>query len=269
MIRAALVGATGRMGQAIIAAANHSADIAITAAVGARARGALGRDAGELAGSHALGVPLTDDLRSVLADADVVIDFSTASAAEEHLRACREAKKPLLLGTTGHGAARQPLFAAAGADIALLVAPNTSLGATLLLALTHTAAAQLPLDFDVEIIEAHHRLKADAPSGTALALADAVAHARSQPLEEVAVVDRGADASRRPGGIGFAIVRAGDLIGEHTVLFAGPGEQLTLTHRATDRAIFARGALKAAAWLAAQPHGLYAMRDIFLSKTDS
>jgi 4-hydroxy-tetrahydrodipicolinate reductase len=269
MIRAALVGATGRMGQAIITAANDSPDIAITAAIGTRARGALGRDAGELAGSCHLGVPLTDDLRSVLAEADVVIDFSTASAAVEHLRACREAKKPLLLGTTGHGAASQPLFAAAAGDIALLVAPNTSLGVTLLLALTHTAAAALPLQFDVEIIEAHHRLKADAPSGTALALADAVADARSQTLEEVAVMDRRAETARHPGGIGFAIVRAGDLIGEHTVLFAGPGEQLTLTHRASDRAIFARGALQAAVWLAAQPHGLYAMRDIFLSKTAS
>jgi 4-hydroxy-tetrahydrodipicolinate reductase len=267
MIRAVLVGATGRMGQAIITAANNSPDIAITAAVGSRASGELGRDVGTLAGSQHLGVPLTDDLRSVLGDADVVIDFSTASAAEEHLRACREATKPLLLGTTGHGAERQKLFAAAGREIALLVAPNTSLGVTLLLELAHTAAAALPLDFDVEIIEAHHRLKADAPSGTALALADAVAHARSQALEAVAVVNRRADAPRRPGDIGFAVVRAGDLIGEHTVLFAGPGEQLTLTHRASDRAIFARGALKAAAWLAAQPQGLYAMRDIFLSKT--
>jgi 4-hydroxy-tetrahydrodipicolinate reductase len=269
MIRAVLVGATGRMGQAIITAANTSEDIAITAAVGSRTSGALGRDVGELAGSQRLGVPLTDDLHKVLVDADVVIDFSTASAAEEHLRACREAKKPLLLGTTGHGAQRQQLFAAAGRQIALLVAPNTSIGVTLLLELARAAAAALPLDFDVEIIEAHHRLKADAPSGTALALADAVADARSQTPEEVAAVNRSAGAVRRPGGIGFAIVRAGDLIGEHTVLFAGPGEQLTLTHRASDRAIFARGALKAAAWLAAQPQGLYAMRDVFLFKTAS
>jgi 4-hydroxy-tetrahydrodipicolinate reductase len=269
MIRAVLVGATGRMGQAIITAANDTADIAITAAVGSRASGKLGRDAGELAGSRHLGVALTDELRDALADCDVVIDFSTPSATAEHLGACREGQRPLLLGTTGHGAAAQKLFAAAGREIALLVAPNTSLLVTLLLELTRCAAAALPVEFDVEIIEAHHRLKADAPSGTALALGDAVARARGQALAEVAVVNRSADALRRPGEIGFAVVRAGDLAGEHTVLFAGAGEQLTLAHRASDRAIFARGALKAAAWLAAQPKGLYAMRDIYLSKTAS
>jgi len=269
MIRAVLVGATGRMGHAIIAAVNDAADVAIIGAVGSRHSAQLGRDAGELAGAPHLGVAITTDLRALLANADVVLDFSTASAAQEHLAACRQAKKPLLLGTTGHGAAGPRLFEAAGREIALLVAPNTSLGVTLLLQLTQSAAAALPVDFDVEIIEAHHRLKPDAPSGTALALGQAVAHARAQTLEDVAVVNRSRDAPCRPGDIGFAVIRAGDLVGEHTVLFAGPGEQLTLTHRASDRAIFARGALKAAAWLASQPQGLYAMRDIFLSKTAS
>jgi 4-hydroxy-tetrahydrodipicolinate reductase len=269
MIRAALVGATGRMGQAIITAAKDIPDIAITGAVGSRASAHLGRDAGELAGSQHLGVAVTNDLRAVLGDADVVIDFSKADATEALLATCREARKPLLLGTTGHSPARQKTFEAAGCEIALLVAPNTSLGVTLLLELAYAAAAALPLDFDVEIIEAHHRTKPDAPSGTALALGHAVARARAQELSDVAVVNHGRDAPRRSGDIGFAVVRAGDLIGEHTVLFAGPGEQLTLTHRATERAIFARGALKAAAWLAAQPQGLYSMRDIFLSKTAS
>jgi len=269
MIRAALVGATGRMGQAIISAARDAADITITGAVGSRASAHLGRDAGELAGSAPLGVCITNDLRTALSDADVVIDFSKANATEEHLAACREAKKPLLLGTTGHGPARQKSFALAAREMALLVAPNTSLGVTLLLELAREAAAALPFDFDIEIIEAHHRLKPDAPSGTALALGDAVAHARAQELADVVVLNRSRDALRRPGDIGFAVVRGGDLVGEHTVLFAGPGETLTLTHRASDRGIFARGALKAAAWLAAQPQGLYSMRDIFLSKTYS
>jgi 4-hydroxy-tetrahydrodipicolinate reductase len=269
MIRAVLVGATGRMGQAIIAAANGIPDIAITAAIGSRASVQLGRDAGELAGAQRLGVVVTTDLRAVLADADVVIDFSKASATEEHLGACRQAKKPLLLGTTGHSPALQKSFAAAAREIALLVAPNTSVAVTLLLQLAHAAAAALPATFDVEIIEAHHRMKPDAPSGTALALGHAIADDRGQELAEVGVVNHSRDAIRRAGDIGFAVVRGGDLVGEHTVLFAGPGETLTLTHRATDRAIFARGALQAAAWLAAQPHGLYSMSNIFLSKTVS
>jgi 4-hydroxy-tetrahydrodipicolinate reductase len=269
MIRAVLVGATGRMGQAIITAARGDAQIAITGAVGSRKSGKLGGDAGELADRPHLGVVVTAVLRDLLPDADVVIDFSTANAAEEHLALCRQAKKPLLIGTTGHGPARKKAFELAAGEIALLVAPNTSLGVTVLLELARGAAATLPLDFDVEIIEAHHRLKPDAPSGTALALGYAVAAARAQELADVAVVNPRGDAVRRPGDIGFAVVRGGDIVGEHSVLFAGPGETLTLTHRASDRGIFARGALKAAAWLAAQPAGLYSMRDIFLSKTVS
>jgi 4-hydroxy-tetrahydrodipicolinate reductase len=269
MIRAVLVGATGRMGQAIIRCAQDTPGIAITGAVGSRTSAQLGRDAGELAGTQPLGVLVTDDLRAVIAAADVVIDFSKAVATEEHLAACRQAKKPLLLGTTGHSSSRTKSFALASGDIALLVAPNTSLGVTLLLELAHAAAAALPVDFDVEIIESHHRLKPDAPSGTALALGHAVARARAQQLEDVGLVNRSRDTTRRAGDIGFAVVRGGDLVGEHTVLFAGAGEQITLTHRATDRAIFARGALAGAAWLAVQPSGLYSMRDIFLAKTVS
>ena len=269
MIRAVLVGATGRMGQAIITAASDSPDIAITAALASRDSKSIGRDAGELAGAGHLGVLVTHALRGALTQADVVIDFSKAGATEELLTACRAAKKPLLLGTTGHSAARQKSFPAAALEIPLLIAPNTSLGVTLLLELAHEAALALPFDFDIEIIEAHHRAKPDAPSGTALALGQAVAQARAQELSDVAVVNRSRDATRRAGDIGFAVVRGGDIIGDHTVLFAGPGETLTLTHRATDRGIFARGALRAAVWLSSQPLGLYSMRDIFLSKTVS
>ncbi|HEY5102809.1 MAG TPA: 4-hydroxy-tetrahydrodipicolinate reductase [Steroidobacteraceae bacterium] len=269
MIRAVLVGATGRMGQAIIAAAHDSAGIAITAAVASRHSTCIGRDAGELAGGKHLGVRVSNALREVLSAADVVIDFSTASATEEHLAACRAAKKPLLVGTTEHSAAQQKSFAAASLEIPLLVAPNTSLAVTLLLELARQAALALPFDFDIEIIEAHHRAKSDAPSGTALALGQAVAQARAQELAEVGVMNGRRDTLRRSGDIGFAVVRGGDLIGEHSVLYAGPGESLTLTHRATDRGIFARGALNAAVWLSSQPHGLYSMRDIFLYKTGS
>jgi 4-hydroxy-tetrahydrodipicolinate reductase len=269
MIRAVLVGATGRMGRAIIQCANDFPSIAISGAVASRGSSALGRDAGELAGAQHLGVAVTHNLRALLAAADVVMDFSAADASAEHLAACREAGKPLLLGTTGHGPQGKQAFAPAAREIALLVAPNTSLGVTLLLELAKAAAAALPVDFDIEIIESHHRHKTDAPSGTALALGQAVAQARSQEFAEVAVMNAGRERARRPGDIGFAVVRGGDLVGEHTVLFAGPGEELTLTHRASERAIFARGALKAAAWLASQPPGLYSMRDIFLLKTAS
>jgi 4-hydroxy-tetrahydrodipicolinate reductase len=209
---------------------------------------------------------VTSDLAAALAEADVVIDFSNPQATEEHLALCRAALKPLLLGTTGHSPALSHVFDRAARDIALLVSPNTSLGATVLLELARAAAAALPRDFDAEIIEAHHRMKKDAPSGTALALGAAIAAGRGGQLTDT-VSDRKGGVPRRSGDIGFAVVRGGDLVGEHTVLFAGDGEELTLTHRAGDRSIFARGALRAAAWLTVQPPGRYAMGDILLAKT--
>jgi 4-hydroxy-tetrahydrodipicolinate reductase len=267
MIRAVLVGAAGRMGQAIIRAASDASDIVITGAVSSEASPHLGRDAGELAGSRPLDVAVTSDLAAALTAADVVIDFSNPKATEEHVAACRAARKPLLVGTTGHGSAMSYVFERAAREIALLVTPNTSLGITVLLELARAAAAVLPRDFDAEIIEAHHRMKKDAPSGTALALGAAVASGRGGQLTDIAVMDRQGGAARRGGDIGFAVVRGGDLVGEHTVLFAGDGEELTLTHRAGDRSIFARGALRAAAWLTVQPPGRYAMGDILLAKT--
>jgi 4-hydroxy-tetrahydrodipicolinate reductase len=267
MIRAVLVGATGRMGQAIIRAAADATDIVIAGAVEAQDCAHLGGDAGELAGVRPLEVAVTSDLAAALATADVVIDFSNPNATEAHLGACRKARKPLLLGTTGHGPALAHVFERAAREIALLVSPNTSLGATVLLELARAAAAALPRSFDVEIIESHHRMKKDAPSGTALALGAAVAQGRGGQLSDIAVWDRRGSTARRAGDIGFAVVRGGDLVGEHTVLFAGDGEELTLTHRAHDRAIFAKGALRAAAWLTVQPPGRYAMGDILPAKT--
>jgi 4-hydroxy-tetrahydrodipicolinate reductase len=266
MIRVALVGATGRMGQAIIRVACDSSDILITGAVTAAQHAHLGRDAGEAAGVRPLDVALTDDLANALAGADVVIDFSNPRATEGHLALCRKARKPLLVGTTGHSPSLAHVFERSARDIALMVAPNTSLGATVLLELARAAAAALPASFDAEIIEAHHRMKKDAPSGTALALAAAVAQGRGGQLTDTRT-DRKGGIPRRAGDIGFAIVRGGDLVGEHTVLLAGDGEELTLTHRAHDRAIFAKGALRAAAWLTVQPPGRYTMGDILLAKT--
>jgi len=262
-VRVAIIGVAGRMGQAIVRAATEAPDVVVAAAVASPKSAALGKDAGELAGVGKLGVTITPDLAAALAQPDVAIDFSNAAATQANLAACRQARKPLLLGTTGYPADTD--FEAAARDIPLLVAPNTSLGVTLLIELVRQAAAALPPQFDIEIIEAHHRMKKDAPSGTALALGKAAAEGRSQPLDPV----RREGAARQGAEIGFAVVRGGDIVGEHSVLFAGMGESLTLSHRATDRALFARGALQAAVWLESRAPGRYFMRDLFTSKSGS
>jgi 4-hydroxy-tetrahydrodipicolinate reductase len=233
-------------------------------AVASPANAALDRDAGELAGVGNIGVPVTKDLAAAIASADVVIDFSSNHATAGNLAACRAGRKPLLIGTTGFAADLAGDLDAAARDIPLLVAPNTSVGITLLTELVRQAAQSLPATFDIEIIEAHHRMKRDAPSGTALALGNAAATGRrgAGHLVTRKEIESPRGEPRRVGDIGFAVVRGGDIVGEHTVLFAGPGEQVSLSHSATDRAIFARGALQAARWLRKQPPGRYFMRDI-------
>jgi 4-hydroxy-tetrahydrodipicolinate reductase len=263
MTRAAVIGVTGRMGLALVRAASESKDISIAAAVASAKSSALGKDAGELAGLGKLGVSITPDLSAALAQADVAIDFSNAAVTQINLAACRKARKPLLIGTTGFTPGAE--FEAAAKEIPLLIAPNTSLGVTVLIELVRQAAAALPSSFDIEIIEAHHRQKKDAPSGTALALGKAAAEGRGQPLEG----SRREGEPRQGSEVGFAVVRGGDIVGEHDVLFAGMGESLTLSHRATDRAIFARGALQAAVWLQSRAPGRYFMRDLFTTKSGS
>jgi len=275
MTRAAIIGVSGRMGLALVRAAAESKDISITAAVASPDSSALGADAGELAAVGRLGVTVTSDLAAALAQADVAIDFSNASATQSNLAACLQARKPLLIGTTGFTPGAE--FEAAAREIPLLVAPNTSLGVTVLIELVRQAAAALPSSFDIEIIEAHHRMKKDAPSGTAIALGQAAAEGRGQTLHgiggalQVSQGDavRQGNAPRQGSEIGFAVVRGGDIVGAHDVLFAGLGESLTLSHRATDRAIFARGALRAAVWLQSRAPGRYFMRDLFTSKSGS
>lgn len=265
MVRVVIIGAGGRMGRALVRAAEERSDLRVVAAIDTPASPVLGRDAGELAGTARLGVQLACDLAAGLAQADVAIDFSHPSATAANLAACRSAGKALLIGTTGHAAQLAGELERAARHIALLVAPNTSIGVTLLLELVRQGTRALPPDFDVEIIEAHHRMKKDAPSGTALALGAAVAEERGQRLEQVTATHR--EGERRKGDIGFAVVRGGDIVGEHTVLFAGSGEQLLLGHRASDRAVFARGALQAASWLAGRSPGRYTMRDVIGFKT--
>ena len=266
LTRLALIGATGRMGQALLRAAPGFPQVIVTAAVASPDSLALGRDAAALAGLPAANLTVSADLEGALREADVAIDFSNAAATAATLAACHAARKPLLIGTTGLDAALEPALAAAAREIAVLLAPNTSIAVALLTELVRESARRLPASFDIDVIELHHRGKEDAPSGTALMLGRAAAAARDLPLPPSGAT-AGLSGPRPEGQVGMASLRAGDIVGEHTVLFSGPGEQLGLTHRATDRAIFARGALTAALWLAAQPAGRYTMRHFIGYKT--
>jgi len=267
LVRAVIIGAGGRMGEALVRAAPAFPQLIITGAIASEGSLALGRDAGQVAGLGNANLLITSDLAAALAEADVALDFSSSAAVRDNLQACRAARKPLLLGTTGFGAELDADLEATAREVALLVAPNTSLGAALLGELTREAARALPAGFDIDVLELHHRLKRDAPSGTALALARTAAEARGLPVP-------GSDASPgRPSGprpedqIGVASLRAGDIVGEHTVIFCGAGEELVLTHRARERGVFARGALSAALWLSSRPPGRYAMHDFICAKT--
>jgi 4-hydroxy-tetrahydrodipicolinate reductase len=265
--RVAIIGVTGRMGRALVRAAQESADLNVVAGVASAKSADIGTDIGTLAAIGPAGVLVTSDLRAALAQCDVAIDFSNATATSGNVQACTAARKPVVIGTTGVSSEVDLEITEAARHIAVLVAPNTSFGVTLLIELVRAAAKALPADFDIEISEAHHRNKRDAPSGTALALGKAAAEGRSQELAKVSAVSRHGESARRAGEIGFAVTRGGDIVGDHTVLFAGSGEQVVLGHRVTDRAIFARGALKAAAWLTGRPAGRYWMRDVVGYKT--
>ncbi len=264
--RLAIFGITGRMGQSILRVLRQETGWRLGGALASAGSASLGQDAAG-AGSPS-GVTITADPRAALEDtqgqiAAVALDFSTAEAVSVHAQACAAAGVPLLVGTTALTPDGRAALDQAAALIPILLAPNTSVGVGVLAELVRVAGRALPGSFDVEIHEAHHRMKRDAPSGTALKLGEIVALARSQDLAEVAVYDRHeARVPRTPGSIGFSVVRAGDIVGEHTVIFAGAGERLEITHRATDRDVFARGALRAAEWLRSRAPGLYSMQDV-------
>ena len=262
-IRTVLIGATGRMGANILRLMPRFPALRLTGALASAANEGIGQDACGRLGAAACGVSISAALPPLLSAADLALDFSSAEAAAANLAACVTAGVPLLLGTTGLPRELQGPLALAARSIALLVAPNTSLGATLLLELVQRAARALPPAYDIEVLESHHRDKIDAPSGTALALGNAAAQGRGVSLEHMGLYARhGRTAARAPGQIGFAVLRGGDVIGEHEVLFLGEGERLSLRHCATDRAVFAQGALVAGQWLARQPAGRYEMKDI-------
>jgi 4-hydroxy-tetrahydrodipicolinate reductase len=255
-LRTVLIGATGRMGQALLQAAPAFPRLAFTAAIAAPGSPAQGRDAGELAGLGVSGVRVSADLAASLAEADLAIDFSTGEATRTNLAACRAAHTALLIGATGYPLELEGDFTAAARDIALLIAPNTSLGVAVMTKLVRLAARSLPAGFDIDVLDIHRRGKRDAPSGTALALGAAAREGRREGRREAS----GAQAPERE--IEFASVRAGEVAGEHSVLFSGPAEQLSMTHRASDRSVYASGALAAALWLASRPAGRYSMGDV-------
>ena len=259
----AIFGVTGRMGQALLRALaeEDAPPLRLCGALASPQSTRLGQDA---AGTGTpVGVVVTADPGPALRDAAVAVDFSVPECIAANAAACAAAGVPLLVGATGFAPEVRTALASAAARVAVLIAPNTSVGVAVVSRLVELAARALGPGYDVEISEAHHRMKRDAPSGTALALGEVVARARGTELAQVAVMDRrGGGVPRMGGDIGFSVLRAGDIVGEHTVTFAAAGERVEITHRATDRITFARGALRAAAWLSARPPGLYTMKDV-------
>ncbi len=261
MIKIAVAGAAGRMGRAIIETCRYYDGVELAVATERAGSEMIGVDAGELAGIGRIGVPVRDGLDGTAFD--VLIDFTNPGATLEHVGFCRNAGNRMVIGTTGLEAGDRRQIEAAAADIAVVMAPNMSVGVNLCFRLVELAARTFGDDVDVEIVEAHHRHKVDAPSGTALRLGEVVGQALGRTLEEVAVYGRhGHTGPRERRTIGFATIRAGDIVGEHTVLFASEGERVEITHRASSRTTFARGAVRAAAWIMSRDNGLYDMQDV-------
>jgi 4-hydroxy-tetrahydrodipicolinate reductase len=261
-VQVAIAGVSGRMGRALIEAVAADTGCALCAAIDRPASPLLGQDAAAAWGA-ASDVRVTDQPTLALHNAHVLVDFTRPTATFSYLDACTAAGVPLVIGTTGFDEAGKARIAAAARQIPIVFAPNMSVGVNLLMKLAELAARVLEDGYDIEIIEAHHRHKVDAPSGTALGLAQAVAGAIQRDLAQCAVYGReGVTGERDPKTIGFATVRGGDIVGDHTLLFAGIGERVELTHKASSRATFAQGALRAAKWLQGRTPGLYDMRDV-------
>jgi 4-hydroxy-tetrahydrodipicolinate reductase len=261
-IRVAVAGASGRMGRMLIEALGAADDMRLAGAVDVAQAPAIGQDASAFLGRSS-GVLVDADLRRGLAGAQVLIDFTRPEGTLAHLSACRELGVNLVIGTTGFSDAQKALIAEHAQHIAVVMAPNMSVGVNVMLKLLDVAARALSEGYDIEIIEAHHRHKVDAPSGTALQLGEVVAAALGRDLRQCAVYGReGVTGERDPSTIGFATVRGGDIVGDHTVLFAGTGERIEITHKASSRATFAQGALRAARFLAGRSRGLYDMNDV-------
>ena len=261
-LKIGVCGAAGRMGKTILALCAETAGVEATAAIEHGASPAVGRDAGELAGVGSLGVPVSVDIAALARPVDVMIDFSLAAGVAANIQKCAASNINMVIGTTGLSPADHKRLRAAAERIAIVFAPNMSVGVNLCLKLLELTAGAIGADSDIEIIEAHHRHKKDAPSGTALGMGEAVAATLGRDLSECAVYDRRGGGARRPGSIGFQAIRAGDIVGEHTVMFAAEGERIEISHKAFSRKTFANGALRAAKWLAGKDRGLFDMRDV-------
>lgn len=262
-LRVAVLGVSGRMGRAVLTALDEVPHAVLSGASVSAASQWIGQDASACAPGKPRNVVITSDAAMAVKGATVAIDFTLPVATSANLKACIAAGCPLVIGATGHDAATRAAIERAAQSIPLLLSANMSLGVNLLMKLAEIAARSLDQGYDIEIFEAHHRNKKDAPSGTALALGTSVAQGRGVNLPDVADYARhGQTGTRDPGRIGFSVFRGGDVVGDHTVTFAGIGERIELTHRASDRATFARGALRAAQWLVGQAPGLYSMQDV-------
>lgn len=260
--RVAIAGATGRMGQMLIAAVQATDDCTLAGALDRTGSPALGQDAGAFTGQPT-GVLVTDQTTEGLQGAQALIDFTRPEATMAHLAACRAQGVALIIGTTGFTDAQKAEIAAAAEDIAIVMAPNMSVGVNVTFKLLEMAAKALSTGYDIEVIEAHHRHKVDAPSGTALKMGEVIAEALGRDLKDCAVYERyGHTGERDPSSIGFATIRGGDIVGDHTVLFAGTGERIEISHKAGSRAGYAQGSLRAVRFLADKRKGLFDMFDV-------
>jgi 4-hydroxy-tetrahydrodipicolinate reductase len=264
MTKIGIVGCAGRMGRMVAGEVLDAADVTLVGGTERPGSEAIGRDLGELAGRGSVGLIVGDDPRLLFESADVVVDFTAPAAVAIHAALADETATAYVVGTTGLAAEQEAILRRAASRAPVVWAPNMSVGVNLLLSLVKRTAAVLdPASYDAEIIEMHHRHKVDAPSGTALALGRAVAAGRGQRLEEVWQKSRdGITGARQSGAIGFATLRGGDVAGDHTVVFAADGERIEITHKASSRQVFAKGAVRAARWVVGRAPGLYSMRDV-------
>jgi 4-hydroxy-tetrahydrodipicolinate reductase len=261
-MKVAIAGATGRMGRALIETVLRTPDARLAAALEQSAHPSLGRDAGELAG-EACGVAISDDVQRALSGCDVLIDFTRPEATLHHLAVCRNLGVRFVIGTTGFNDAQKQTIADAASEVPIAMAPNFSVGVNVTFKLLEIAATALKEGFDVEILELHHRHKIDAPSGTALRMGEIVARALGRDLKRSAIHGReGVTGERKSETIGFAALRGGDAVGDHTAMFLGTGERIEITHRAGSRATYAEGALRSARFLMDKKNGLYDMQDV-------
>ena len=261
-IRVVIAGASGRMGQMLVDAVCADANMILVGALDHASSPALGQDAGAFAG-RTTGVVIQSDLATALAGAHVLIDFTRPEGTLAHVQAASAAGVAVVIGTTGFSDEQKAQLQHASATTAMVMAPNMSVGVNVTLKLLEMAAKAMPTGYDIEIIEAHHRHKVDAPSGTALKMGEVVAHALGRDLKDCAVYGRdGVTGERDPSTIGFATIRGGDIVGDHTVLFAGTGERIEITHKSSSRATYAQGSLRAARFLADKSSGMYDMFDV-------